>query len=847
MTNSGKRIGDKTYFHVSLLAELTSSDFWLITQANQLAKVQPEIDYNVVKLDTSGTSISLLDYADYFTDAFPQLRRAWTVDLATGFVRPRTYETSVNPPILHRKELLISENHPERSKYEALTQAAEQIGLFDDTNRIGFKAAWDALLLQKGYRVVDHELVPIGNEESVDSGESISSFERVERHRTALTRYSFSAPMQTLARFGFLDGSKSVFDYGCGRGDDLRNLSVNQIPAAGWDPHFAPDGVKQQADIVNLGFVINVIENRHEREEALQGAYALTKELLVVSAMLSSQESIKGVPYGDGVLTGRSTFQKYYSQDELRNYITGVLGESPIPVGPGIFYVFKDKDAEQRFMYGRLENRRTLLRLAYLSRPPKLTRADRALAKYEEHRELLENLWQQCLALGRIPDNEEVAALSEIKQHFASVKAAIRFIFSTKESADTYFEKARQSRMEDLTVYFAQLQFEKKKPYRQLEPQLQRDVRAFFGDYKSAMATARELLFRLADPEIINKACATAATRGIGWHEDSDSLQLHTSLVPQLPPELRAYIACGTALYGDVTSADLIKIHVRSGKLTLMKFDDFVGQPLPRMLERTKIKLREQEVDYFVYGGQFEPPFLYNKSRYINEEFPNYADQLAFDEQLQQLRFLDLSGYGPSPTALLESLELHRWTIDGPRLSRSKSIPNIDAPCGKYFTYRNLIECGETQSQSRLPNLPIEPETYTALYDLAVNILDPVIDYFGMIKLTYGFCSPALAKLVPARIAPNLDQHAAHEKNSRGRFVCERLGAAVDFLIDDENMREVADWISTNTKFDRIYFYEKTKPIHVSFAPQPIGEFIEMIQGDSGRLIPRIRRRTGRC
>ncbi|MDP1673129.1 MAG: DNA phosphorothioation-associated putative methyltransferase, partial [Burkholderiales bacterium] len=321
MTSSGKRIGDKTYFHVSQLAELTSSDVALVNQASQLANIQPEIDYNVVKLDASGTAVSLLDYVDYFTDAFPRLKGAWTVDLASGLVRPRTYETSVNPPILHRKELLIAENHPERSKYEALTHAAEQIGLFDDTNRIGFKAAWDALLLLKGFKVVDHELLPIGNDETGAIDEPISAFERVERHRTALTRYDFSAPMQTLARFGFLDGSKSVFDYGCGRGDDLRILSANEIPASGWDPHYAPDKVKQQADIVNLGFVINVIENRDERAEALQGAYALAKELLVVSAMLSSQESVNGVPYGDGVLTARSTFQKYYSQDELRNYI----------------------------------------------------------------------------------------------------------------------------------------------------------------------------------------------------------------------------------------------------------------------------------------------------------------------------------------------------------------------------------------------------------------------------------------------------------------------------------------------------------------------------------------------
>jgi DNA phosphorothioation-associated putative methyltransferase len=58
-----------------------------------------------------------------------------------------------------------------------------------------------------------------------------------------------------------LDGTHSLFDYGCGRGDDLRGLRENGIEAQGWDPYFAPDEPVVAADIVNLGFVINVIED----------------------------------------------------------------------------------------------------------------------------------------------------------------------------------------------------------------------------------------------------------------------------------------------------------------------------------------------------------------------------------------------------------------------------------------------------------------------------------------------------------------------------------------------------------------------------------------------------------
>src|SRR5262249_46291170 len=149
--------------------------------------------------------------------------------------------------------------------------------------------------------------------------------------------------------------------------------------------------------------------------------------------------------------------------------------------------------------------------------------------------------------------------------------------------------------------------------------------------------------------------------------------------------------------YGDVRTSDLVKIHIDSGKLTLMKFDDFEGQPFPRLVERIKLNLRSQDVDIFQYGEEFEPPYLFFKSRYINEEYSRYPEQLAFDEKLAELKFLNFSEYGPTPKAFRELLERHRWAVEGFDLVRTKTIPNLDDPCGRYLTYRQLIECGETQ------------------------------------------------------------------------------------------------------------------------------------------------------
>ena len=842
MTTPGKTIGSHTYFHLALINHLEAKVRSHIEAASKIAQATPGEHFNVVKISRDTATVSLLNYPDFFDMGFPILRRYWTVDINRSSHRYRTYEDSLNPPILHRKELLLPDIYPDRQLFCDLTSAAEQIGLFHDPSRIGFQRPWEALLTQRGYEVIGHELIPIGNVEyqQIDDEEVASDFSGVARHLTALARYGFSAPIQTLARFGFLDGSKTVFDYGCGRGDDMRGLRENNIEVYGWDPHYAPNEIKRRAHLVNLGFVINVIENLEERIEALRGAYGLADELLVVSAMLANQDAVKGAPYGDGVLTSRNTFQKYHTQSELMQFIAEVLHEEPLPVGPGIIYVFKDKDAEQRFLYGRVANWRNTYRLSRLSRPENPGHIDRAQAKYEQHRELLESLWKTTLLLGRDPDPSELAQLATITQAFGSLPAALRFIKSRKDHLEVILEEASQSRIDDLRVYFAQLQFQKRKPYRHTELGLQRDIKAFFGGYRTAVDLGRKLLFTIANIDDIGRACHTAAEHGIGWLEEGESLQLHTSMVEQLPPILRTYICCGTVLYGDVSSADLIKIHIRSGKLTLMKFDDFTNKPLPRMIQRVKISLRKQGLDIFDYGAPYTPPYLYRKSRFINETFDYYAEQLAFEEVLEGLTLFDFSGYGPPPKEFDEKLEQRRYQVEGFHLIRSQTIPNIDASCGQYLKYRDLIECGETQARTGLPNLPKEPDSYTALLELAINVLNPVIEYFGMAKLTYGFCSPQLAKQIPGKIAPELDQHAAHEKKTNGKPVCERLGAACDFLIADEDMWEVAHWVLDNTNVDRVYIYEKDHPIHISYSKNPARQLVHMASTSTGRRVPKV-------
>ena len=103
----------------------------------------------------------------------------------------------------------------------------------------------------------------------------------VARHRTAMSRTALSRPLAQALADNVLSRSSTVFDYGCGRGEDVELLTAEGITCGGWDPTYRPEAPWKEADVVNLGYVINVIENEAERREALRRAWSLARSALV--------------------------------------------------------------------------------------------------------------------------------------------------------------------------------------------------------------------------------------------------------------------------------------------------------------------------------------------------------------------------------------------------------------------------------------------------------------------------------------------------------------------------------------------------------------------------------------
>ena len=150
------------------------------------------------------------------------------------------------------------------------------------------------------------------------TGASITQPARVRRDRTAIRRSNPSRPVRLAVSDGLIHNETSVFDYGCGHGDDLRYLSSLGIACAGWDPVFATQESPTEADLVNLGYVVNVIEDSTERVRVLRDAWSLARRLLIVAARLSLEADLPSRLncFADGFLTTRGTFQKLFEQHD---------------------------------------------------------------------------------------------------------------------------------------------------------------------------------------------------------------------------------------------------------------------------------------------------------------------------------------------------------------------------------------------------------------------------------------------------------------------------------------------------------------------------------------------------
>jgi DNA phosphorothioation-associated putative methyltransferase len=601
----GKRIGGALYIHRDAVREISASDQRLLRRA---LEISGGCEWNVARIEPE--RVALLNY-ESFDIHFPALKHSLLVDIQKRESKQRDFSSSTNPPILHRKELLLASSDRRRVLFAALTAELEARGLFADSHKIGLRRAWQERLDASGVVIRDHRII----QESLVStahprfGPAVS----VERHRTAIARNRLSSPMQMLARHGFLHSAAEVFDYGCGQGDDVRVLGEAGICARGWDPHFQPDQPKRPADIVNLGFVINVIEDPHERVQALHEAWSLCRKVMAIAVMAEGHYPVNGFrPFGDGFLTSRGTFQRFYSQHDLRALVREALDVEPVPVAPGIVFVFREAEAEQEFLF-----RRRIRRLEESVRfaPSPRIRVDQVSEPISERlKPVLQQLWAMAIKFGREPEADEVQDIKlELSHSNVSMSRAMswcREIFD-----ETQLAEGARRRRDDLIVHFALGTFRDSRAFATLPLALRRDVRRFFGSFGAVQSEARRFLFSLGSDSVLEEACTSAVANVLVQSYKAGRFYFQAGQLEGMPAALRTFVGCAAVLVGDAEDASVIAVNAPKRSVKFYFSPDF-GARLQLFDRVATVSLRDQHVRdqklsnpdrlLFMQGSSFE-------------------------------------------------------------------------------------------------------------------------------------------------------------------------------------------------------------------------------------------------
>jgi DNA phosphorothioation-associated putative methyltransferase len=428
--------------------------------------------------------------------------------------------------------------------------------------------------------------------------------EVVLRHRTALTRADLSRPVKCLLADQLTTAGR-VLDYGCGRGGDVRRLGELGVSAIGWDPVHFPASERQPTEVVMLNYVVNVIEDRVERAETLRAAWQLTIGVLMVAARLNWEDkSASGRPFGDGVMTGVRTFQKFFGHSELGDWIESVLGERPIAAAPGIYYVFRDTTLAQQFLAHRAATGR---------RRPSVDVKE----AFELHRHQLGPLIEFLLDHARLPAEEEIGAddHDRILRDLGSWTYARRVAREIINESD--WVEVLGARRAELLVYLGLSRFHGRPSFHELPLTLARDIRAQWSNYKTACADADQVLFATGNSQMRQ----LAARGAIVGKRTPSALYVHVEALGRLSPLLRLYEGCARLLAGAVDGANVIKLNTSENQVSYLAYPEFDRNPHPELTSAVTVNLTRLRVDRRSYERS-NPPILHRKEEMVGDDHP---------------------------------------------------------------------------------------------------------------------------------------------------------------------------------------------------------------------------------
>jgi DNA phosphorothioation-associated putative methyltransferase len=427
------------------------------------------------------------------------------------------------------------------------------------------------------------------------------------RDLTAIARIEASRPLRLLLEQSIITRDTKVLDYGSGRGADVEHLTSQKIKAKGWDPTFAPDVRRTVSDVVTLTYVLNVIENQVERIQTLKKAWEYTSSILAVSVRLEDERDEAHIrPSGDGWMTARGTFQRFYDHNEFALWLEHTLGVIPIPAGPGIFLLFRKDGERERYLA-----RRYTVRIPV----PYVRKSDK---QFVEHKELLQPLIDFFLQHGRLPKAAELPNEAEINDVFGSIGRAFRVI-EVVTDRDEWVAIAEKRRI-DMLVFLALRQLDGQYKLNNLDPSTRTDVRSHHKSFTTAIDTATKLLFSAGKNEAINIACRSSTVGKL----TPSALYVHVDAMQYLPALLKIYEGCAKRIIGEVPEANLVKLHRDSMKVSYLSYPDFDSNPHPGLAESFVVDLTALKYKRHYYSPEKNVPILHRKETFLHKTDQRY-------------------------------------------------------------------------------------------------------------------------------------------------------------------------------------------------------------------------------
>ncbi|MFJ6439510.1 DNA phosphorothioation-associated putative methyltransferase [Streptomyces sp. NPDC091649] len=420
-----------------------------------------------------------------------------------------------------------------------------------------------------------------------------------DRRRTAIGRAALSAPARQALADRQLAPDRTVLDYGCGRGGDVRSLKRLNCRITGWDPYYSPDSPTAPSDVVLLTYVLNVIEDLDERRQTLLRAWELATTVLIVSTRLTWEKSkVRGEEFGDGLLTSRRTFQHLFGSSEIRNYVEEATGTRCVSAAPGIVYAFKNDSARLSYLANRIVPNAEWLA------SEDTTTAIASLIDYVERR-------------GRPPHVEEMPR--SVAELLAPLKPGeLKRLTRDSADADKINEAGKRTTLNTLLFLAVEL-FNGRGPFSSLPLSIRLDVRAFFSSYKEACQRADRLLLKLRDDSYVRSAMHGSAVGKL----TQTALYVHRRAVDRMPTILRLYEYCASIAAGRPQQWAVAKLKHQGRAVSWLDYPEFDTDPHPRIASSYLVDLQTLETSHISYADSTNRPLLHRKHEFLPSDDPD--------------------------------------------------------------------------------------------------------------------------------------------------------------------------------------------------------------------------------